>query len=108
MAAEPLSLATCLHDPGLDPHHVPEETGELECDKIVDVVQISAVLLEPDGTFRRHAQRPGGPGPRRLVPRVGASDTTPGCVAGPIPAGGWTVRLDLDRYKVAAPRSGRT
>ncbi|GAA2696884.1 hypothetical protein [Nonomuraea recticatena] len=28
MAAELLSLETCLHDPGLDPHHVPEGTGE--------------------------------------------------------------------------------
>ncbi|MEV4067105.1 hypothetical protein [Nonomuraea dietziae] len=82
MAAEPLSLATCPHDPGLDPHHVPEGTGELdpalEYDKIEDVVQISAVLLEPDGTFRRHVWRPGGPGPRRLVTRAGASDATPG------------------------------
>ncbi|GAA3466030.1 CehA/McbA family metallohydrolase [Nonomuraea roseola] len=113
MAAELLSLATSLPDPALDLHYihhpvdVPEGTGELELvleyDKIVDVVQIYAVLLEPDGTFRGHVQCPGGPGPRRLVIRVGASDATPGCVAGPIPAGGWTVRLDLDRHKVAAP-----
>lgn len=68
MAAEPLSLATSLPDPALDPHHihhpvdVPEGTGEveltLEYDKIVDVVQISAVLLEPDGTFPRLRKRP--------------------------------------------------
>jgi len=74
----------------------------LAFDKIMDVVQIYAVLLDPDGGFRGHVQCPGGPGPRRLVIRVGA-DTTPGCVPGPIPAGRWTVRLDLDRHKRAAP-----
>jgi hypothetical protein len=109
---ELLTVATRLPEPAFDLHYlhhpldVPEGVGELELvlayDKIMDVVQIYAVLLDPDGGFRGHVQCPGGPGPRRLVIRVGA-DATPGCVPGPIPAGRWTVRLDLDRHKRAAP-----
>ncbi|WP_049575072.1 CehA/McbA family metallohydrolase [Nonomuraea sp. SBT364] len=110
---ELLTVATHLPEPALDLHYlhhpldVPEGAGELELvleyDKIMDVVQIYAVLLEPDGTFRGHVQCPGGPGPRRLVIRVGHDEATPGCVPGPIPPGRWTVRLDLDRHKQAAP-----
>ncbi|MEO3887717.1 CehA/McbA family metallohydrolase [Nonomuraea sp. B5E05] len=111
--SELLSVATTLPEPAFDLHYlhypldVPDGVSELELvleyDKIVDVVQIYAVLLEPDGTFRGHVQCPGGPGPRRLVIRVGADGAGPGCVAGPVPAGRWTVRLDLDRHKAAAP-----
>ncbi|NBE94766.1 hypothetical protein FE391_26800 [Nonomuraea sp. KC401] len=110
---ELLSVATTLPEPAFDLHYlhcpldVPDGVGELELvleyDKIVDVVQIYAVLLEPDGTFRGHVQCPGGPGPRRLVIRVGTDGAGPGCVAGPVPAGRWTVRLDLDRHKAPAP-----
>ncbi|MCG5213785.1 CehA/McbA family metallohydrolase [Streptosporangium sp. KLBMP 9127] len=89
------------------PMDVPEGCAEielvLEYDKIMDVVQIYAVLLEPDGTFRGHVQCPGGPGPRRLTIGIGTATATPGCVPGPIPAGRWTVRLDLDRHKLPAP-----
>lgn len=112
-ATELLSVQTTLPEPAFDLHYlhhpldVPAGTTELELaleyDKIVDVVQIYAVLLEPDGTFRGHVQCPGGPGPRRLVIRVGTAGATPGCVPGPIPPGSWTVRLDLDRHKAAAP-----
>ncbi|WP_166427455.1 CehA/McbA family metallohydrolase [Nonomuraea mesophila] len=110
---ELLSVATTLPEPAFDLHYlhypldVPDGVGELELvleyDKIVDVVQIYAVLLEPDGAFRGHVQCPGGPGPRRLVIRVGTDGAGPGCVAGPVPAGRWTVRLDLDRHKAPAP-----
>ncbi|WP_336205342.1 CehA/McbA family metallohydrolase [Nonomuraea sp. LPB2021202275-12-8] len=110
---ELLTVTTALPEPAFDLHYlhfpldVPEGLAELELvleyDKIVDVVQIYAVLLQPDGAFRGHVQCPGGPGPRRLVIGVGTADATPGCVPGPIPAGRWTVRLDLDRHKAAAP-----
>ncbi|MGW0481889.1 CehA/McbA family metallohydrolase [Nonomuraea sp. NPDC003214] len=110
---ELLSVATSLPEPALDLHYlhypldVPDGAGELELelayDKVMDVVQIYAVLLDPAGTFRGHVQCPGGPGPRRLVIRVGRHDATPGCVPGPVPPGRWTVRLDLDRHKRAAP-----
>ncbi|MBX7098013.1 MAG: CehA/McbA family metallohydrolase [Myxococcaceae bacterium] len=94
-----------LHHP-LD---VPAGCSELELtlsfDKVVDVLQLYAVLLDPRGEFRGHVQCPGGPGPRRQILRVGASRerTTPGCLAGPIPEGRWTIRIDLDRHKISAP-----
>lgn len=86
---------------------VPPGTPGLELslrfDKVVDAFQLYAGLLDPDGVFRGHVQCPGGPGPRDSRIRIGATSATPGSLAGPIPSGRWTVRIDLDR----CTRSGR-
>lgn len=72
---------------------------ELDFDKVTDRFQLYAALLDPSGLLRGHVQCPGGPGPRALWFEVGTAAASPGCVAGPIPAGVWTVRLDLDRFR---------
>lgn len=82
---------------------VPACTGELrvelDYDKVTDRFQLYAALIDPNGVFRGHVQCPGGPGPRELRFTVGERSASPGAIAGPIPAGSWTLRIDLDRFR---------
>lgn len=86
---------------------VPAGTGELrvelDYDKVTDRFQLYAALIDPDGVFRGHVQCPGGPGPRELRFVVGERTASPGAIAGPIPAGEWTLRIDLDRFREDGP-----
>ncbi|MHB9756617.1 CehA/McbA family metallohydrolase [Streptomyces sp. BYX5S] len=81
---------------------LPEEVGalrvELDFDKVTDRFQLYAAALDPDGFLRGHVQCPGDPGPRRLTFEVGEGYAGPGCHAGPLPGGEWTIRIDLDRF----------
>ncbi len=84
---------------------VPEGTValqlELAFEKVVDEFQLYGSLFTPDGSFRGHVQCPGGPGPRRLSFTVAEAGSSWGCLDGPIPAGTWTARIDLDRFVIA-------
>ncbi|MGP3776881.1 CehA/McbA family metallohydrolase [Streptomyces sp. SDT5-1] len=81
---------------------LPEGVGtlrvELDFDKVTDRFQLYAAALDPDGFLRGHVQCPGDPGPRRLAFEVGEGRASPGCHAGPLPPGEWTIRIDLDRF----------
>ncbi|MFK4728748.1 CehA/McbA family metallohydrolase [Agromyces mediolanus] len=82
---------------------VPAGTGQLRVEldyvKVTDRFQLYAALIDPDGVFRGHVQCPGGPGPRELRFTVGIGSASPGAIAGPIAAGTWTLRIDLDRFR---------
>ncbi|MFD7293783.1 CehA/McbA family metallohydrolase [Streptomyces sp. NPDC059897] len=81
---------------------LPEGLGtlrvELDFDKVTDCFQLYAAALDPAGFLRGHVQCPGDPGPRRLSFEVGEGHADLGCHAGPLPAGEWTIRIDLDRF----------
>ncbi|WP_425825056.1 CehA/McbA family metallohydrolase [Streptomyces fractus] len=81
---------------------LPEGVGtlrvELDFEKVTDCFQLYAAALDPGGFLRGHVQCPGDPGPRRLFFEVGEERATPGCHAGALPAGEWTIRIDLDRF----------
>lgn len=72
---------------------------ELDFDKVTDRFQLYAALIDPHGILRGHVQCPGGPGPRTLSFEIGEDVASPGCIAGTIPAGMWTLRIDLDRFR---------
>lgn len=72
---------------------------ELDYDKVTDRFQLYAALIDPEGVLRGHVQCPGGPGPRALRFHISEQSASPGCVAGPIAAGEWTLRIDLDRFR---------
>jgi hypothetical protein len=74
---------------------------ELDFTKVTDRFQLYAALIDPHGVLRGHVQCPGGPGPRALRFEIGRQSASPGCIAGPIPAGDWTLRVDLDRFREA-------
>lgn len=71
---------------------------QLEYVKVTDAFQLYGALFDPSGNFRGHVQCPGGPGPQRLTILTGTRVATPGAIAGPIPSGTWTVRIDFDRF----------
>ncbi|MGD6757099.1 CehA/McbA family metallohydrolase [Streptomyces sp. BH105] len=81
---------------------LPEGVGtlrvELDFEKVTDCFQLYAAALDPAGFLRGHVQCPGDPGPRRLSFEVGEEHADPGCHAGPLPSGHWTIRIDLDRF----------
>ncbi|WP_306319558.1 MULTISPECIES: CehA/McbA family metallohydrolase [unclassified Streptomyces] len=81
---------------------LPEGVGtlrvELDFHKVTDRFQLYAAALDPVGFLRGHVQCPGDPGPRRLTFEVGEGRASPGCHPGPLPAGEWTIRVDLDRF----------
>ncbi|MGW2339685.1 CehA/McbA family metallohydrolase [Streptomyces sp. NPDC001661] len=81
---------------------VPEGVGtlrvELDFEKVTDCFQLYAAALDPAGFLRGHVQCPGDPGPRRLSFEVGEGHADLGCHEGPLPAGEWTIRIDLDRF----------
>ncbi|MEB8337815.1 CehA/McbA family metallohydrolase [Streptomyces endophyticus] len=81
---------------------LPEGVGtlrvELDFEKVTDCFQLYAAALDPGGFLRGHVQCPGDPGPRRLSFEVGEEHADLGCHAGPLPAGEWTIRIDLDRF----------
>ncbi|MFJ8932226.1 CehA/McbA family metallohydrolase [Streptomyces sp. NPDC102364] len=81
---------------------LPEGVGtlrvELDFEKVTDCFQLYAAALDPEGFLRGHVQCPGDPGPRRLSFEVGEERADLGCHAGPLPAGEWTIRIDLDRF----------
>lgn len=72
---------------------------ELDFDKVTDRFQLYAALIDPAGALRGHVQCPGGPGPRELSFDISARTASEGCIPGPIPAGEWTLRIDLDRFR---------
>ena len=67
--------------------------------KVVDVFQLYAALFDSTGAFRGHVQCPGEGGPRDQSFRVGRAEASLGCVAGDLPTGRWTARIDFDRAK---------
>lgn len=72
---------------------------QLDFVKVTDQFQLYAALFDPNGTFRGHVQCPGGPGPREQRFVISELTASPGCVAGAIVPGEWTVRIDLDRFR---------
>lgn len=76
-------------------------TVEVQLDfvKVTDQFQLYAALFDPNGTFRGHVQCPGGPGSREQRFVISESTVSPGCIAGVIVPGQWTVRIDLDRFR---------
>lgn len=80
---------------------------QLDFVKVTDQFQLYAALFDPSGTFRGHVQCQGGPGPREQRFVVSELFASPGCIAGAIGPGHWTVRIDLDRFRESGEYSLR-